>query len=215
MEEPTRADVYNGESIAEQHSLSVAWELLHENRFSNLRTVMFPSPEAKNFFRSLIVNGILATDIAHKNMRKRREERFNAIIKQVDNSDRDEDERAGLQAAVLVDLVMQAADVSHTMQHWDTYLKWNMVLFCEMQKAYQDGRSKEDPTVNWLEGEMLFFDYYVIPLTRKLQSSGGFGVSGDECVMYALENRRLLGAIGKEIFAEMFLHAQTMNETGG
>ena len=40
------------------------------------------------------------------------------------------------------------------------------------------------------QGEMGFFDFYVIPLARKLKECGVFGVSSDEYLQYALENRR-------------------------
>jgi hypothetical protein len=42
----------------------------------------------------------------------------------------------------------------------------------------------------WYKGEMGFFDFYVIPLAEKLSECGVFGVSSDENLMYALENRR-------------------------
>ena len=37
-------------------------------------------------------------------------------------------------------------DVSHTMQHWDIYRKWNERLFREMYQAYEQGRSQKDPS---------------------------------------------------------------------
>ena len=40
----------------------------------------------------------------------------------------------------------RTADVSHTMQHWDIYTKWNERLFREMYQAYEQGRSQKDPS---------------------------------------------------------------------
>jgi hypothetical protein len=44
-----------------------------------------------------------------------------------------------------------------------------------------------------------FFDFYVIPLAKKLTDCGVFGVSSDECLNYALENRALWEAEGEAI----------------
>ena len=48
------------------------------------------------------------------------------------------------------------------MQHWHVYVKWNQQLFDEMHQAFVDGRSDKDPTVGWYEGELWFFDNYVM-----------------------------------------------------
>ena len=52
-------------------------------------------------------------------------------------------------------LQIQAADVSHTMQHWHIYKNWNERLFQEMLLAYEEGRgSLKDPTEGWYNGEL-------------------------------------------------------------
>ena len=58
--------------------------------------------------------------------------------------------------------ILQACDVSHTMQHWHVYVKWNQNLFDEMQRAFVNGRSDKDPAKGWYEGELSFFDNYVM-----------------------------------------------------
>ena len=50
-----------------------------------------------------------------------------------------------------------------------------------------------------------FFDNYVIPLSKKLKECGVFGVSSDEYLNYALQNRAEWETRGEEIvtaFAE-------------
>lgn len=47
----------------------------------------------------------------------------------------------------------------------------------------------KDPSLNWYQGELSFFDHYVIPLAKKLEVCGVFGVSSDECLIYAVQNR--------------------------
>lgn len=39
-------------------------------------------------------------------------------------------------ATIVIEHMIQASDVSHTMQHWHVYRKWNKALFREMYKAY-------------------------------------------------------------------------------
>lgn len=75
------------------------------------------------------------------------------------------------------------------MQHWHVYQKWNQALFQEMHLAYTQGRMAKDPATFWYQGEIGFFDNYVIPLAKKLKECGVFGVSSDEYLNYALQNR--------------------------
>jgi hypothetical protein len=58
-----------------------------------------------------------------------------------------------------------------------------------MSKAYREGRMEKDPATFWYKGEIGFFDNYVIPLAKKLKECGVFGVSSDEYLNYALQNR--------------------------
>jgi hypothetical protein len=75
--------------------------------------------------------------------------------------------------------------------------KWNERLFQEMYFAYLRNRSKKDPSVGWYDGEIWFFDNYVIPLAYKLKECGVFGVSGDEYLGYAVQNRSEWGEKGR------------------
>lgn len=70
-------------------------------------------------------------------------------------------------------------------------------------KAYQAGRAEKCPSEYWYQGELGFFDYYIIPLARKLKECGVFGVSSDEYLNYAMSNRREWEHEGKEVVAQM------------
>ena len=59
----------------------------------------------------------------------------------------------------------------------------------EMYTAYQNGRSENDPSEGWYKGELGFYDFYIIPLAKKLGTCGVFGASSDEYLNYAQENR--------------------------
>lgn len=106
-------------------------------------------------------------------------------------------------ATIVIEHLIQASDVSHTMQHWHIYQKWNERLFEELYKAYKQGRSETDPSANWYKGEIGFLDFYVIPLAKKLKQCGVFGVSSDEYLNYAEKNRREWELRGQERVAAM------------
>jgi hypothetical protein len=72
-----------------------------------------------------------------------------------------------------------------------------------MYSAFESGRAEKDPSLGWYGGELWFYDNYVIPLAKKLEECGVFGVSSDECLSYALINRNEWERTGKEIVQEM------------
>ncbi len=113
------------------------------------------------------------------------------------------EDRSDLKATIVIEHIIQASDVAHTMQHWHIYQKWNERLFQEMCAAYKTGRSTKDPAPGWYQGELGFFDNYIIPLAKKLKDCGVFGVSSDEYLNYALENRREWAAKGEGLVANM------------
>jgi hypothetical protein len=78
-----------------------------------------------------------------------------------------------------------------------------------MYKAYKAGRLASDPTVGWYDGELWFFDNYVIPLAEKLQKSGAFGVAADEFLHYARDNRLEWESNGREIVEKATNHMQS------
>ena len=88
-------------------------------------------------------------------------------------------------ATIVIEHLIQASDVSHTMQHWHVYRKWNGRLFAELYQAYKEGRAEKNPAEFWAKGEIGFFDFYVIPLAKKLKDCGVFGVSSAEYLGYA------------------------------
>ena len=94
----------------------------------------------------------------------------------------------GLKVASILEQIMQAVDVAHTMQSWDIFVKWNTRLFIELNDAYVSGRGN-NPASNWFNGQIGFFDYYVIPLAKRLQQSGVFGIAGDSFVENAVNNK--------------------------
>ena len=71
-----------------------------------------------------------------------------------------------------------------------------------------EGRASKDPSQFWYQGELGFFDYYIIPLASKLQECGVFGVSSDEYLLYAQSNRQEWEQRGQSVVSEMVEEAK-------
>jgi hypothetical protein len=69
----------------------------------------------------------------------------------------------------------------------------------ETYVAYQQGHTAHNPSHDWYDGELWFFDNYVLPLAKKLRTCGVFGVSSDEFFDYAVDNRAEWEKKGKDI----------------
>jgi hypothetical protein len=200
---PDLAAKYKDRSVAEQNSVDIAWNLLMEPGFENLQQCIFATESELKRFRQLLVNLVMATDIFDREMKETRNMRWERVFHS-DLADSMEDaELRSLKAMIVIEHIIQAADVAHTMQHWHVYKKWNQHLFEEMYQAFKNGRSEKDPSEGWYNGELWFFDNYVIPLARKLEECGVFGVASDECLNYALENRKEWAVKGKEAVQAM------------
>lgn len=180
---------YGGKSMAEQNSVDQAWTLLMSEHYQPLVTLLCRDQSELCRLRQLVVNSVMATDIMDPDLKKLRNDRWEKAFssKSSEDSSRDVINR---KATIVIEHLIQASDVSHTMQHWNVYTKWNSRLFKEMYKAYLDGRSgANDPSLFWAKGEIGFFDFYIIPLAKKLKECGVFGVSSDEYLQYAVSNR--------------------------
>jgi hypothetical protein len=199
QENSALAVIYQGRSVAEQNSVDVAWGLLMNDEYSALRRTIYNDDQEFRRFRELVVNSVMATDIMDKDLKNLRNARWDRAFKHL--HDEPPLDTVHRKATIVIEHLIQASDVCHTMQHWHIYRKWNERLFWEMYQAYQEGRSDKDPSEFWYHGEIGFFDFYIIPLAKKLKDCGVFGVSSDEYLTYALQNRQEWEAKGKEIVA--------------
>ena len=62
------------------------------------------------------------------------------------------EEDRNTKATIVIEHIIQASDVAHTMQHWHIYQKWNERLFEEMYSAFECGRSEKNPSEFWYKG---------------------------------------------------------------
>jgi hypothetical protein len=158
-EDPALGALYQQQAVAEQNSVDVAWNLLMDPLFDKLRGAIYHNEAELRRFRQLVVNSLMATDIFDKQLAGLRKQRWeNAFF--VDHTDEDPQVSINRKATIVIEHIIQASDVSHTMQHWHVYSKWNAKLYHEMFLAYCHGRSSKDPTEGWYTGELWFFDNY-------------------------------------------------------
>jgi len=193
------AQLYKNRCVAEQNSLDLAWEYLLNPTYKDLQRCIFANASEMARFRQVVVNVVMATDIFDPDMKAIRDSRWDkAFHNDSPLSVRDEQ---NLKATIVIEYIMQASDVSHTMQHWKIYQTWNERLFMEQYSAYRTGRAETNPADGWYKGELWFFDNYIIPLARKLKECRVFGAASDECLQYAEKNRKEWKSKGAEIVA--------------
>jgi 3'5'-cyclic nucleotide phosphodiesterase len=193
------ATTYDGKSVAEQNSIDVAWNLLMQPEYEDLQSCIFATPSDYARFRQIVVNIVMATDLFDQDLKNTRDACWNKTFSsggKIAHSD------SRYRATSILQLIIQASDVSHTMQHYTVYKKWNLRLLAEMYVAYASGRTTKDPLEGWYEGELWFFDNYIIPLAQKLRECGVFGVACDEFLDYAQDNRLEWQVKGRDIVRE-------------
>ena len=207
-----QAASYQNRSVAENNSVDLAWKLLLDESFTDLRRVIYRTESEFRRFRQLLVNAVLATDIMDPDLGAARKARWAKAFAVVAESPISVDKglllepesvQVNRKATIVIEHLIQASDVAHTMQHWHIYRKWNARFFEECFDAYSQGRSDKDPSENWYQGELGFFDFYILPLAKKLKDCGVFGVSSDEYLNYALNNRKQWEGSGRQVVEEM------------
>jgi len=227
------AILYNDKSVAEQHSIHVGFSTLQNPIFSSFMSTIVPHPEDKIEFRRLVIDIVLATDIASQE----RQELFHSKWKEAFPSRAsnnpamrrhsvgtplppfyEENNQLGMKSTlhvncatiefnnanenktiaeemlrvnVVLDLIINAADVAHTMQSWENFVIWNANLYRELHEAYRNGRGESDPGPEWFRNQIGFYDFYVLPLARRLRKCGVFGEKlGQQFVTNAKAIRR-------------------------
>ena len=170
-------------------------------KYKHFRRTIYSTVSGFMRFRRLVVNCVMATDIMDKDLKALRNGKWDKAFKEtpVESCSK---ETVNRKATIVIEHLIQASDIAHTMQHWHVYTKWNERLFREMYKAYKNGRADKDPSEFWFKGEIGFFDFYIIPLAKKLKQCGVFGVSSDEYLNYAQKNRDEWEVRGQELVGQ-------------
>lgn len=191
-EKPELVQYYGQTGLAEQYSLDLAWNLLQNEDYRQLRQACYANEEEQKHFRQVLIRSVLATDIMDTKGQKQRDERWKNAFSECTSDVQDRD----VKLTLILESLMQAADICPLMQHWSVYLKWNQRLFAEMKVAFKANRFPKDPSVFWVKGELGFFDNVVIPLATKLQDAG----ISKEYLLMATQNREEWKNRGEDVF---------------
>lgn len=103
-----------------------------------------------------------------------------------EHSEDDDEKRAALRHSVVIETMLNVADVAHSMQSWELFCFWNRKLFEELYFAFKTGRSGNDPSDGWYENQLGFYRLYVIPLAEKMKTCRVFGKRGGEWAKNAI-----------------------------
>ena len=68
------ARLYKGRCVAEQNSIALAWGLLQDDSFQDLRRSICPTPARQHRFQQLFIKAVLSTDISDRDLNTLRKE---------------------------------------------------------------------------------------------------------------------------------------------
>ena len=78
---------------------------------------------------------VLATDIVDKDLKNLRNSRWEKAFKKEEGGqhllESGAHDAINRKATIILEHLIQASDISHTMQHWHIYRKWNEMFFQE------------------------------------------------------------------------------------
>lgn len=117
-EHPDMAKKYKNQAIAEQHSIDIAFDILMEPKYFDLRATIYANEEEMRRFRQVVVNVIMATDICDKDLKEFRNKRWAKAFDENTQTEIDSEQYKNLKATIGIETLIQASDIKHTMSNW-------------------------------------------------------------------------------------------------
>ena len=196
QEKSELAKKFNYRSISEQNSIELAWNQLMQPEFEDLRSAICGDEAELKRFRQILVKSVLATDHSDSELSHRRKVRWEKAFGEASDD-------LDLKATISIVLLLQAADSFHTMQHWAVYKKWTERSFFEVYNAFYEGRTTQDPSLNWYKNELQHLEEHIIPLCKSMQKLKVFGSTADEYLAFAESNKKQWTMSGEEVVKSM------------
>lgn len=135
-------------------------------QFSALRQTIAHTEAEMVRFRQLVINVVLATDIVDKELKNLRNNRWEIAFSEAARLDDSPHEHMNRKATIVLEHLIQASDVAHTMQHWHIYRKWNEV---RMGDSFDNAR---DCTVDVKDKSNSLLHFVIcFPLSDSLKSA--------------------------------------------
>lgn len=97
------------------------------------------------------------------------------------------DEVDEFKATVVLEQLMHAADVAALFQDWENVVEWSTRLYKELNNGYLSNRG-DDPSLEWYENQMKFFDFYILPLAKNLAVMGVFDEGMGERIVHGVKS---------------------------
>lgn len=128
-ENSSLATLYQGKSLLEQNSVDLALRCLMDDCFTKFRQAIFVNETEMQRFYGLVVNAVIATDIFDAELKASRNERWKSSFEESAANNNTEKGIKDCRATVVIEHLMQASDVVHTMQHWYVFHVASMESF--------------------------------------------------------------------------------------
>ena len=199
-------------SVAGKTSLELAWDLLMEPIYNDFRACIYTSMSDKERFRQLLVNAVVAADTSDKELGERSKMRWGQAFRRRDSKGTNAPtarEEIDLKTTLLLEHLVQAANVSHAMNDWQIYAKWNERKLIELQLAHENGLQDEDPSIDFHISELNFLDRVVLPLIRRLRECDALGPVSVEYLKAARQIRQEWSRKGPEFVRNTVLKHQS------
>jgi 3'5'-cyclic nucleotide phosphodiesterase len=122
---------FNNKSVAEQNSVHLGWEMLMDPRFERLRKSIYTTNVERKRFRQLVINAVLATDIADREVNENRKIKWEKAFRStppVDPSPLQIQEDMNRKGTAVIEQIIQVSDVAHTMQHVSKYFVFTLMI---------------------------------------------------------------------------------------
>lgn len=181
--------------IAERNSIDIGLEILFRSEYQTLRTAIIPEEMDKIHFAKTLFQSILVTDIATPNNVKLGLRRYEASQQEngeceaalcplshyigdlfdgvgLDNGVKVRHPNEfivthdGLQDCVRNEHLMLLSDISHLLQGWENFIKFNYRLYQELYTCFKKGLCGA-PRDGWFLGQVSFLDKYILPLAKR------------------------------------------------
>jgi len=192
--DPRLVKLYGTQSSVQQNAIDQSWTALFDPRFEALRRTIYRNESELLAFRQLVVNCCMATDATNATLAGMRKERWIRAFR--NRSEGIEGERVNLKVTCVMEHLMQAASLCHTMQDWQIYLKWSQRTF--NQKRLRSANLTE----SFYENELGTFDDNVLQMAEQHVECRFFGENALEHFNHASENRRKWKRKGQKIVAQ-------------
>ena len=108
--------------------VDIAWELLMDTAYDDLRGCIYSNQTELNRFRQLVVNCVMATDLFNVEKQESRDARWAKYFPDLllmsngcptpPSPSLTRKSSLNPIATLMIEHILQAADVAHTMQHW-------------------------------------------------------------------------------------------------